>query len=94
MTRFARLALFVTLLAPLGLVAGCQQGVGDRCQVQSDCQDGLICVLQAGATPQSGGTCENPTAVGPDMAINTTPADLLGVIVDMAGPADLAPPSD
>ena len=94
MTRLPRLALLFALAAPLSLAAGCQQGVGDRCQVQSDCQDGLICVLQAGATPQSGGTCEQPTSTGADIAMPATPMDLTGVIQDMTTPADLVSTSD
>ncbi len=89
-----RLALLVALLAPLSFAAGCAQGVGERCQVQSDCQDGLVCVLQAGATPQSGGICEEPTTVGADMAMTPTP-DLAGVILDMSpAPSDLTPAGD
>ncbi len=30
--------LFVTLL-----IAGCKQGIGDRCQVEADCETGLVC---------------------------------------------------
>jgi hypothetical protein len=70
---------------------GCKQGIGDRCQTNSDCDDSqsLICVLPAGATPQSGGTCQPPNAgldgsVGADFAMST-PADMSGV-----APADLA----
>ncbi|HRC58514.1 MAG: hypothetical protein IPI49_27460 [Myxococcales bacterium] len=41
------LVLFVTTvvsLAALGLAfSACDQGVGERCQVQSDCEDGLVC---------------------------------------------------
>jgi hypothetical protein len=40
--------------------AGCKQGVGDRCQTDSDCDDGLVCVLPSGGTPQTGGTCQMP----------------------------------
>jgi Carboxypeptidase A inhibitor len=46
--------------AALITLAGCKQGVGDRCQVQSDCEDGLLCILPAGGTPQSGGICQSP----------------------------------
>jgi hypothetical protein len=94
MTRLVRLAAFVALLAPLCLAAGCLQGVGERCQVQSDCDDGLLCVLSAGATPQAGGTCQMP-GTGADLS-TTAPADLVGVIVDMAGqpPNDLTPLGD
>ena len=94
MTRLVRLTAFVALLAPLVLVAGCKQGVGDRCQVTSDCQDGLVCVLQAGQTPQVGGTCSNPNTLVGDMAVppdltGTPPADLTGQT-----PPDLAPAGD
>ena len=89
MTRLLRLTAVFALLAPLFLAAGCKQGVGDRCQVQSDCDDGLLCVLPAGATPQAGGFCQS-TLSGADMTI-TAPADMAGVVNDMAGqpPADM-----
>jgi hypothetical protein len=70
------------LLLPLVFAAGCKQGLGDRCQVQSDCDDGLLCVLQNGATPQSGGTCQMPSSFIGDMAAPS--ADLAGT-----PPADL-----
>jgi len=90
--RLLRLSAVLALLAPLCLVAGCKQGVGDRCQVQSDCDDGLLCVLQAGATPQAGGTCQMQGGSGADMAV---PADMTGVIVDMAGTTmDFSNPTD
>jgi hypothetical protein len=71
MAWLARSAAALTLLAPL-MLGGCKQGIGDRCQVMSDCDDGLICVLPAGGTPQAGGTCQAPG--GGDMAV--PPADL------------------
>jgi hypothetical protein len=79
-----RLLLPFVVIALTGLfAAGCKQGLGDRCQVQSDCDDGLLCVLPAGGTPQSGGTCQMPTSLIGDMA--TPPADLAGTPpVDMA----------
>ncbi len=94
MTRLLRLTAVLALLAPFLLAAGCKQGLGDRCQVQSDCDDGLLCVLPAGATPQAGGFCQSATA-GADMTVTTTP-DLTGVIVDMAGqpPADMTITTD
>ncbi len=94
MNRLLRLTAVFALLAPLCLAAGCKQGVGDRCQVQSDCDDGLLCVLPAGGTPQAGGTCQTQGGTG-DMAV--TNPDLLGNPVnDMTGqpPADLTPTGD
>jgi len=83
MTRLVRLTAVFALTAPLFFAAGCKQSVGERCQVQSDCDDGLLCVLPAGGTPQSGGTCLSPSAAAGDMAV--TGADLAG-----QPPADLA----
>jgi hypothetical protein len=86
MTRLVRLTALFALLAPLCLAAGCQQGVGDRCQVQSDCKDGLLCVLPAGGTPQAGGTCQAP-GTGGDMSVTFGP--------DLAAHGDIgAPPND
>jgi hypothetical protein len=74
MTRLFRLTAVFLVSAPLLLAAGCKQGKGDRCQVASDCDDGLNCVIPAGATPQSGGTCQAASIedmaapVGPDLS--------------------------
>jgi hypothetical protein len=83
MTRLLRLVAVFALTAPLCLAAGCKQGAGERCQVQSDCDNGLLCVLPAGGTPQAGGTCMVPTTIGPDMAAPAS-TDLAGVIQDLA----------
>lgn len=55
------------------LMAGCKQGVGDRCNVDADCDDGLICVRPPGGTAQSGGVCQMPGGVSTDLAnpVNT-----------------------
>jgi hypothetical protein len=50
-------------LVSCATLTGCKQGVGDRCQVMSDCDDGLICVLPNGGTAQAGGTCQPPGGV-------------------------------
>lgn len=94
MNRLLRLTAVLALAAPLCLAAGCKQGVGDRCQVQSDCDDGLLCVLQAGATPQAGGTCQMPGSGTADMAVSPT-GDMAGTVTDMVPPpSDLTPTSD
>jgi hypothetical protein len=88
MRSLRRLAAVVVVLSPLAL-AGCKQGVGDRCQVESDCDDGLICVLPAGGTPQSGGTCQ-PSNIGQDASITD-----FSVVPDLTVPApDLATTGD
>jgi hypothetical protein len=53
-----RIGLLVLVLAG-GI--GCKQGVGDRCQLRSDCDTGLFCVLPMGASCQTGGTCQPET---------------------------------
>jgi hypothetical protein len=81
MTRLLRLSAVFALTAPLFFAAGCKQGEGERCQVQSDCADGLLCILPTGGSAQSGGQCQNPNnQVSPDMAV--TPGgggDMTGV---------------
>ena len=46
----------------VGLIAvgasACKQGEGERCQVQSDCGEGLLCVLPLSGNAQVGGICE------------------------------------
>ncbi len=92
MNRLLRLTAVFALLAPLCLASGCKQGVGERCQVQSDCDDGLLCVLPAGGTPQAGGTCQMQGG-GADLAVTST--DMAGVVPDMTQqPNDLTPTSD
>jgi hypothetical protein len=81
MRSLRRLVAVAVVAAPLAL-AGCSQGVGDRCQVQSDCDTGLLCIIPAGGTPQSGGTCQNP-GMGSDAGVG-----------DMSPQADLQPLPD
>jgi hypothetical protein len=40
--RVIFVAVAVTLMGA-AVVIGCKQGDGDRCQLTSDCDDGLIC---------------------------------------------------
>lgn len=53
------------------LAAGCKQGRGDRCQVDSDCESPLIC---SHAEPK---TCGDGTGEGIDAAV--PPADATAV---------------
>ncbi len=66
MIRIARSFALLALVGGAALsLAACKQGLNDRCQVTSDCEDDLICVLPVGGTPQSGGVCL--TTGGQDM---------------------------
>ncbi len=52
--------LFVPLLlGAAALAAGCGQGVGDRCQIDTDCDDGLVCSL-------ADMTCQSPVTASLD----------------------------
>ena len=45
-------------------ILGCKQSEGDRCQVTSDCQEGLECVIPAGENRLVGGVCARRGADG------------------------------
>jgi hypothetical protein len=46
------------LAAVLFALAGCKQGINDRCQVDSDCDNGLLCFFTGAPNPTIGGQCE------------------------------------
>jgi hypothetical protein len=68
------------LLGGVLLVNACKQGSGERCQIDDDCEEGLICTNQ--------GFCgtDNPTPTF-DAAIGDARADASGAEAD-AGEAD------
>jgi hypothetical protein len=70
-----RLLIVGSALLSSLLLVGCRQGEGDRCQVQADCEDGLICQLPVQGSPQSGGVCNRPGSVSTDLAVET-PSDM------------------
>jgi hypothetical protein len=67
-------------------VSGCRQGENDRCQIDSDCDNGLYCEL-AGNSRAQGGYCRLINAATPDLS---TPAPT----GDAAPPADMAAAAD
>src|SRR5690348_16947280 len=90
MTRRLRISLVLPLaLAAGALVAGCKQGVGDRCQVDEDCQDTLVCIIPSGASLAQGGSCQ-PVGAAVDMGSDLSGPDL-AVAQDLAG-ADQSSP--
>jgi hypothetical protein len=75
----------IVLLGVLALAA-CKQGLGDRCQVNSDCVSGLVC---SAAT----GTCTNETSGGIDAQVpDAKPID--ASVVKMDAPTKMDAPSD
>ena len=66
-----RIALLALAVGLGGAAAGCKQGSGDRCEIMSDCDDGLYCDLAAG--DNSGGVCR-PSSVAVDSGAGPTDA--------------------
>jgi hypothetical protein len=85
--RFA-LPRLVLSLAAVGTLSACLQGIGDRCQLDSDCAgspDTAFCAVPNG-NRAAGGTCQMKGGVTADMSIVVVPAEM--------GIPDLAPPPD
>ena len=78
MSIFARILAVGLVAAPLAAsslwMAGCKQGVGERCQVQTDCDDNALCVLPAGGTPLTGGTCQPIGAADMSVDMSSPPS--------------------
>ena len=56
--------LLASSLVALALSAvGCKQGDGERCQVSSDCNEGLVCVRPSNATISEGGSCTRQSSI-------------------------------
>jgi hypothetical protein len=89
----ARLLTAVLPLAlGLALLAGCKQGEGDRCEVNSDCESGLMCFMRGSAM-----SCQAPGSVSTrDASVDSAPAadsaPLPDAATDTRDAADLAPP--
>ena len=85
------ICLSLAMTAALVLLAfgtvGCKQGLGDRCQLNSDCDSGLVCVLPAGGSAAAGGTCQ-PSGQVADAGPADAGSD--GVRVDQTGAPDRA----
>jgi hypothetical protein len=84
-----RLVGFVSSAALALLVLGCEQGVGDRCQTQSDCKSGLVCseslhICQDIAEGSDSGVVPPPDAETGDLPdasdIDAPPPDAVPVI--------------
>ena len=84
MRRFALLLLLGT--------AACKQGIGDVCQVDSDCESGLTCTKVAGQTLNH---CSRGTGPGSGDNFDANPmADAEvpdGTLPPDAGPPDAGP---
>lgn len=77
------------LIAAAGLLVlaagGCHKAAGERCQVNSDCDDGLICEL-TGSMVSMGGVCRTPlVAPPPDLSVAQ---DMAAPVATDGGPTD------
>jgi hypothetical protein len=71
LVHLAGFLLCASVLAP-----GCKQGAGDRCEIESDCEEGLECVITGSNTTD--GVCRAPMTVAVSDAGSppvTTPVD-------------------
>ena len=55
-----------SILIAILAIAGCKQGKGERCQVEADCQDGLVC-------NQATNTCQTGLGGGIDATVPDAP---------------------
>lgn len=68
MTRLLGCMLPLVLL--VALVAGCPQGDGDRCEIDSDCGKGLVCCSGSNTCRPSCQTSQPDAAVIPDARVD------------------------
>lgn len=73
-----KFAMIVSAVLGLGLlvlggVAACKQGEGERCQVESDCDEGLICTGEGLCKSVESGQIDAPPV--PDAPIDSPAAD-------------------
>jgi hypothetical protein len=63
------IASTLALAASIAMLAACKQGQGERCQVDEDCADGLVC-------NKAKNTCQSTTGGDLDAdVIDAAPAD-------------------
>jgi hypothetical protein len=75
-----RLLLAAASIAALaGLVAACESGEGERCQIDDDCKPGLVC-------NQATAQCASSTSALP---IDATVPDLMDAELDPDAPVDV-----
>ncbi len=87
-------ALALTTL--LGGLSGCKQDVGEVCQINSDCKDGLTCVQSTKlcGPGSDGGAATRDAAPTVDAAPTPDGGDVDAAAVDAAPTIDAAPAAD
>src|SRR5437016_8457744 len=103
-----RFAVLLVAFAVAGGAAavGCNQGIGERCEVDRDCQGGLFCDTSAGGCkpngtgPSDGGTGgtagmdASPEAAGDTASDATTPDSPAETAGDVAAEAAVDSPTE
>jgi hypothetical protein len=88
------IALF-TFALTVPLASSCKQSEGDRCQVSSDCEEGLICVVNK-TNRALGGNCYPESKYGqtPDGAVSSDAIIDKGPTIDKTVTADKSTAKD
>lgn len=90
-----RLVFSTALFAAAVASSACKQGLGDRCEVNSDCEDGLVCARLTQTCEETAQTVVDSgidapdidAAVEPDAMVDAAP----DAMVDAAPEPDAAP---
>ena len=89
------LTRLLVALALAGPLTACKQALGDRCQLDTDCDSDLVCAVPSGARG-AGGTCQpalgTSDMAGQDLANTAAPDFLNAVQPDMTMVPDLSTP--
>jgi len=77
--------VLILIAATAGVIASCRQGDGERCQIQSDCQSGLMCSEaehRCVSTNAGGEEDANGPEAGPIDAPADAPSDAIDAATD------------
>ncbi|RMH40446.1 MAG: hypothetical protein D6689_13800 [Deltaproteobacteria bacterium] len=97
-SRTARSCALALSLVALAAAPACKQGEGQRCEIDSDCEDGLICSPGPGGqsvcVPDTSGTpVDAAPKPMPDASADAAPSDAAPPDAGVdAAPPDAAPP--
>ena len=70
MFRWIGLSVVLALMLAVG---ACKQGEGDRCQINDDCETGLVCNASEGVCQKPGGSADAGVADA-EVAVDSSPA--------------------
>ena len=98
MRRFLTPSLAAAFVALALSGVACKQGLGDRCEQNSDCSSGLMCDHDGRTTTAEAGKCYDPNVRNPDAGGEdtgtTADAEMLDTAPDQAGDVSSSDASD